>query len=95
MDTIQVSISVPRDLAGALDIPANSLAPYLQEVVALELFRQGRISSGKAAELIGISKLDFMHILSKHDIAYFTETPAELDAEVAALSRLINKQNNA
>jgi predicted HTH domain antitoxin len=59
--------------------------------VALELFRQGRISSGKAAELIGISMLDFMRVLGKHDIAYFTETPAELDTEVAAVSRFMNK----
>ncbi len=92
MDTIQASISVPRDLAGALDIPLTSLAPYRQEVVALELFRQGRISSGKGAELIGISKLDFIRLLHKHDIPYFTDTPAELEAEVAAVSLLLKNQ---
>ena len=89
METVQVSISVPRDLAGALDLPLADLGPYLQEVVALELFRQGRISSGKASELMGINKLDFMHLLARHNIPYFTESPNELDAEVQVLHRLI------
>ncbi|MCL4506327.1 MAG: UPF0175 family protein [Chloroflexi bacterium] len=88
MDTIQVSIKIPRDLAGALDIPLADLAPYLQEMVALELFRQGRISSGKAAELMGITKIEFMRLLGKHNIPYFTLSPNELEAEVDGVRRL-------
>ena len=92
METIQVSITIPRDLVGALDIPPADLAPYLQEVVALELFRQGRISTGKASELMGITKLEFMRLLSKHNIPYFTESPNELEAEVDATQRLLNNR---
>jgi hypothetical protein len=90
VENIQVSISLPRDLVGALDIPTSALGPYLQEVIALALFQQGRISSGKAAELMGISKLDFMHLLGKHRIPYFTESPDELEAEVSAAIDLLN-----
>lgn len=93
MDTIQVSINLPRDLVGALDIPPSHLAPYLQEVIALELFRQGRISSGKAAELLGLCKLDFIRLLSKYNIPYFTESPEELGAEIATTQRLFNNKD--
>ncbi|MEF8939138.1 MAG: UPF0175 family protein, partial [Salinivenus sp.] len=53
--------------------------------IALELFREERISSGKAADLLGISKAEFVDLLDQHGIAYFTETPKELDAQVEAV----------
>lgn len=63
----------------------------LQELIALELFREGRISSGKGAELLGLSKLEFIQLLAQHGIAYFTESPEELAAEVQMLERLLDK----
>ena len=61
----------------------------MRELIALELFREGRISSGKGAELLGISKLAFVQLLSQHGIDYFTESPEELKAEVAVLGQLL------
>ena len=84
VDTIQVTLSLPRDLLGALDIPQSDLEPFLQETVAVELFRQGRISSGKAAEMLGLSKLEFMRLLARQSIPFFTESPGELESEIAA-----------
>ena len=84
VDTIQVTLSVPRDLLSALDIPQSDLEPFLQETVAVELFRQGRISSGKAAEMLGLSKLEFMRLLARQSIPFFTESPGELASEIAA-----------
>jgi predicted HTH domain antitoxin len=89
MRDLTVSLSLPRDLLGALDIPEKQLASQVLELVALELFRQGRISTGKGAELLGISKLDFTQILSRYQIPYFTETPTELESEIAAVEALI------
>lgn len=91
MRDLTISLSLPRDLLGALDIPEQQLASQVLELVALELFRQGRISTGKGAELLGISKLDFTQILAQHQIPYFTETPTELEAEIAAVEALIEE----
>jgi len=92
MSTLSVTLELPRDLVGALDVPQVRLASRLQELIALELFREGRISAGKGAELLGISKLDFIHLLARHGIAYFTESPEELAAEVATLERLLSER---
>jgi predicted HTH domain antitoxin len=93
MDTLSVTLELPRDLLGALDVPQVQLSDRLQELVAIELFREGRISSGKGAELLGISKLAFVRLLAQYGVAYFTELPEELTAEVVALEQLLGEQN--
>jgi predicted HTH domain antitoxin len=86
-----VTLDVPRDLLGALDVPQVRLETRLRELIALELFREGRISSGKGAELLGISKLEFVQLLAQHGLLYFTESPEELTAEVAILEQLLTE----
>ncbi len=93
MDTLSVVLELPRDLVGAIDVPQVQLGDHLQELIALELFREGRISSGKGAEWLGISKIEFIQLLAQHGIAYFTESPEELAAEVGALDQLLGKHN--
>lgn len=69
-------------MLGTLDVPENELGPHLKKLIALELFREERISSGKAAELLGFSKSEFIDVLDQHGIAFFTETPEELASQV-------------
>ena len=90
MSTLTVTLEFPRDLLGALDVPATQVEAELRELIALALFREGRISSGKAAELLGISKLAFVQLLAHHDISYFTESPAELVDDVTRLDHILN-----
>lgn len=90
MESLKVQLELPRDLLGALDVPEAELEPQLRQLIALELFRQNRISSGKAAELLGISKTAFIQLLARHKIPYFTETPGELDAQATAVKRKLD-----
>ncbi len=83
MSNLSVNLQLPRDLLAALDIPEAQLEARILELVALELFRQKRISTGKGAELLGISKWEFIQLLAQHNISYFTESPDELAAEVS------------
>ena len=93
MSTLTVALDLPRDLLGALDVPQTGLEARLRELIALELFREGRISSGKGAELLGISKLEFIRLLAQYDIPYFAESPEELAAEVATVEQLLGGSN--
>ena len=87
MQTLTVALELPRDLLEALDVSQAEIEPRLRQLIALELVREGRISSGKGAELLGISKLAFIQLLAQHQIDYFTESPEELEAEVATLDK--------
>ena len=88
MESLTISLEVPRDLIGALNVPENQVGARIKELVALELFREGHISSGKAAELLGWSKIEFVRLLARRDIPYFTQSPEELSDELATIERL-------
>jgi len=92
MHTMTVSLDLPRDLLGALDVPLTDVEVRLRELIALGLFREGRISSGKGAELLGVSKMDFIRLLSRNQLPYFTESPEELESNLAVLETLFEKR---
>ena len=47
-------------------------------LLAIKLYEQGQVSSGKAAELAGYSKGAFLEILGKQGIAVFNSPADEL-----------------
>lgn len=57
-------------------------------MIVLELYRRGTISSGKAAELLSTSRLDFIQHASRLGIPFFDMTEDEWEAEKAALKSL-------
>jgi predicted HTH domain antitoxin len=71
-------------LVAALGQPVERTA---REMIVLELYRRSLISSGKAAALLGISRLDFIQRASELGIPYFRFTEDEWQAEVAESKR--------
>ena len=61
--------------------------------ITLELFRNGYISAGKGAEILGIPKWQFIQLLSQHGIDYVDLRPDELLKDVVATERILMKQN--
>jgi predicted HTH domain antitoxin len=88
MERIKAELELSRDLFGVLHVTEKELGPKLKLLIALELFREEKISSGKAAEVAGLSKSEFIDELDWRGIPYFTETPEELAAQVEAMRRL-------
>lgn len=76
IDTFQVQIALPRELLVALDISTLEATRRAQEWVILELYREESISAGKAAEILGMSKLEFIELLNSREIPYLDLDPA-------------------
>ena len=70
------TISIPEELAQLLG-PDEQLPHALTEAVVLELFREHRISTGKAAELLGMSYRDFLHLIQAKNIPIVTTPPRD------------------
>lgn len=87
-DPPPIKLDRPYHLPGAQTVPARESGPDIRLLAALALFRARRISTGKAAEIVGCSKVEFIDVLDRHGISYFTETPDELAAQVAAVREL-------
>jgi predicted HTH domain antitoxin len=71
-----------------LGIDQSEVQQRLTEWLVLSLFTEGRISSGKAARLLGIRRTEFLALLRARGIAYIHYTPDELAEEFATLESL-------
>lgn len=55
----------------------------LKEYLVLELYRRHEISSGKAAELLGMERFEFVRYASRLGIPYLDMDERELATEIA------------
>ena len=79
MTTIQLSLE--DDLVALLRQSNQPVQRAARELIVLELYRRATISSGKAAELLGMSRRQFIEHASNLGIAYYDMTEDEWEAE--------------
>ncbi len=65
----EVLVPVPQDLARILRISEKELPKTVRIYLAIELYREGVISLGKAAEIAGVSKWEMMEILASKGVS--------------------------
>jgi hypothetical protein len=80
-----VKIDLEEDLAALLHQTDHTVEEAAREMIVLELYRRGSISSGKAGELLGMPRLDFIRYASRLGIPHIDMTPDEWETEKAAL----------
>jgi predicted HTH domain antitoxin len=61
------------------------LEGYAEELMVLELYRRRQISSGKAAELLGMDRVAFIQYASRLGVAFFDMSEQELATELENL----------
>ena len=54
-------------------------------IIASKLFEKGTLSSGQAAELVGVSKRAFIELLGKYDVSVFGYTAEEIKEDLKNL----------
>ena len=79
----RVKVEIDESLVQALALLDQPLDDAIRETIVLELYRRGTISSGKAAQLLGTTKLEFIRYSGRLGIPYFRLTDEELDSEIA------------
>ena len=72
----------PVEVLREQDQPVERAA---RELIVLELYRRGTISSGKAARLLGMPRLDFIRYASGLGIPYFRMSEDDWAAELRRL----------
>jgi predicted HTH domain antitoxin len=83
MSTVRVELD--EAVASLLHQTNQPVQEAAQEMILLELYRRGTISSGKAAELLRMPRLDFIRYASQLGISFIDMTVDEWEAEKAAL----------
>lgn len=81
MPTIEVML--PEDVFSALRKSPREVAHDVQIAAVVEWYAEGLVSQGKAAELAGLSRVEFLDELAKRKVPVIQMTVEELKAELA------------
>ena len=76
MQTLDLQIELPDELlASATDIEtlAHQAETRAREALLVKLYDLGRVSTGRAAKILGISRRDFLDLLGQHGVSEFDE----------------------
>ncbi|MGH7213999.1 MAG: UPF0175 family protein [Tepidisphaeraceae bacterium] len=83
-----MQIDLDDDIVALLRQANQSADRAAREMIALELFRRGTISSGKAAQILGMGRLEFIQHAGQLGIPYFNMSSDEWAAEMESVRRL-------
>ncbi|AGK61253.1 hypothetical protein Asulf_01257 [Archaeoglobus sulfaticallidus PM70-1] len=79
----EISVQIPQELARILGVKASELPKVVRLYLAIELYREGKVSLGKASEIAGLSKWEMMEILASKGISLqYDEEDLKEDIEV-------------
>ncbi|MFQ6093712.1 MAG: UPF0175 family protein [bacterium] len=90
MKPVSLQVDFPEDVFFTLRKSKRGLEQEVKKIVALELFRQRRLSSGKAAQLAGMCLSDFMDLTREHKIPWVEYTEEELKKEVEEAREIVS-----
>ena len=79
MNTVRLDLEA--DLVAMLHQFNQPIRQAARELIVLELYRRGTVSSGKAAELLGMARQEFIGHASRLGIPYLAMTEDEWETE--------------
>jgi len=78
-----ITIDCPSELLLGLREEPLHFAKKVQEMAAIALFRDGKISSGMAASWLGIPRAQFLLLAMRQGCELLSDSPSDFSREIA------------
>ncbi len=80
---VRAEVDLPGSVLALIKVDKDQLGPFIRRSLAVELYREGRLSLGKAAELAGAkSKWEMLMLLSERGVSLdYTAIDAKKDLQ--------------
>jgi predicted HTH domain antitoxin len=83
MTTRTLTIPYPDDLLLSLKESPEEFEAEARLLLAIKLYEMGRVSTGRAAEVAGMSRVQFIFSLDRFGLSPFGQAPEELAEDLA------------
>jgi predicted HTH domain antitoxin len=83
-ETATLQITFSKEFMALLGAKPQAIEAA-KEFIVLGMYQEGRISGGKAAELLGLTKHGFISLITRKGLDYFRLTPDEWAEEVETI----------
>ena len=81
-DIKQLTVDYPDSIAEAVKTTQEEFKAQILLMAALKLFELGKLSSGKAAELAGLSRTEFLEMCGRYRIPAYNYPDEEIEIEL-------------
>lgn len=81
----QTQITIDDDVGELLGESPEQIERGARELIVLELYRQRKLSVGRAAALLGLDQLSFIRWSGALGVPFFDMAPSDLESERRAI----------
>lgn len=78
----ELHLKMPPGFADAVHLTNDELQQHILLMAALKMFELGKVSSGKAAELAGLSRVEFLEKCGQYKVSIFNYDADEIEEEL-------------
>ena len=78
----ELIIRYPSGFEHSVHMSKAEMEQHIRLMAALKMFELGKVSSGKAAELAGMSRVEFLEACGRYKVSVFNYPPEELEKEI-------------
>jgi len=83
-----IVVEYPAELPGLLKMTEEHFAAEVRFLAAAKFFELGKLSSGKAAAMAGLGRVEFLHKLGAYGFHAINLHDEQIDAELKAATEL-------
>ena len=86
----EIDVDLPDEITDATF--EESIAKPVRQELVLRLFRERRIAGGRAAHLLGLTRIAFLDLLKEHGIPHTDYTFQDWQEDTETLERVLTEQ---